>query len=192
MFYHTVAEDTEETAVELALNRLRFLTRNKTRSLLTAFGVFWGIFMLVALIGGGQGLEYMLKKNFEGFATNSGFLASQRTGEAYKGFRKGRWWNLESTDIERLRSQVKEVEVITPSVARWGSKAVYEDKKYDCSVKGLYPDHLIINPVYSHVFAARVLSRFEKAFINSFADHTNFSRFTYINFIDKPSIRHFL
>ncbi|OKZ14804.1 MAG: ABC transporter ATP-binding protein [Bacteroides sp. 43_46] len=120
------------------------ITRNKTRSLLTAFGVFWGIFMLVALIGGGQGLEYMLKKNFEGFATNSGFLASQRTGEAYKGFRKGRWWNLESTDIEHLRSQVKEVEVITPSVARWGSKAVYEDKKYDCSVKGLYPDYLHI------------------------------------------------
>lgn len=70
------------------------ITRNKTRSLLTAFGVFWGIFMLVALIGGGQGLEDMMKKNFEGFATNSGFLVSQRTGEAYKGFRKGRWWNL--------------------------------------------------------------------------------------------------
>ena len=120
------------------------ITRNKTRSLLTAFGVFWGIFMLVALIGGGQGLEDMMKKNFEGFATNSGFLVSQRTGEAYKGFRKGRWWNLESTDIDRLRSQVKEVEIITPSVARWGSKAVYEDKKYDCSVKGLYPDYLHI------------------------------------------------
>lgn len=120
------------------------ITRNKTRSLLTAFGVFWGIFMLVALIGGGQGLEDMMKKNFEGFATNSGFLVSQRTGEAYKGFRKGRWWNLESTDIDRLRSQVKEVEIITPSVARWGSKAVYEDKKYDCSVKGLLPDYLHI------------------------------------------------
>ena len=53
-------------------------------------------------------------------------------------------WNLESTDIDRLRSQVKEVEIITPSVARWGSKAVYEDKKYDCSVKGLYPDYLHI------------------------------------------------
>ena len=58
------------------------ITRNKTRSLLTAFGVFWGIFMLVALIGGGQGLQDMMQKNFEGFATNSGFLAAQKTGEA--------------------------------------------------------------------------------------------------------------
>ena len=55
------------------------ITRNKTRSLLTAFGVFWGIFMLVALIGGGQGLEDMMKKNFEGFATNSGFLVSHHS-----------------------------------------------------------------------------------------------------------------
>ena len=120
------------------------ITRNKTRSLLTAFGVFWGIFMLVALIGGGQGLQDMMQKNFEGFATNSGFLAAQKTGEAYKGFRKGRWWDLEAIDIERLRSQVKDVEVITPSVARWGSNAIYGDKEYDCSVKGLYPDYLHI------------------------------------------------
>lgn len=120
------------------------ITRNKTRSLLTAFGVFWGIFMLVALIGGGQGLQDKMKKNFEGFATNSGFLVAERTGEAYKGFRKGRWWDLEMTDVTRLRSQVEGIEVITPSVARWGSTTVYEDKKYDCSVKGLYPDYLNI------------------------------------------------
>ncbi len=36
------------------------------------------------------------------------------------------------------------MEVITPSVARWGSNAIYGDKKYDCSVKGLYPDYLHI------------------------------------------------
>ena len=65
------------------------ITRNKTRSLLTAFGVFWGIFMLVALIGGGQGMQEELKSQFEGFATNSGFIAAQKTSEAYKGFRKG-------------------------------------------------------------------------------------------------------
>lgn len=117
------------------------ITRNKTRSLLTAFGVFWGIFMLVALIGGGQGMQNMMKKQFEGFATNSGFLVSQKTGEAYKGFRKGRWWDLEAADIERIRNKVQGIEVITPSIARWGTQAVYGEKKYECSVKGLYPDY---------------------------------------------------
>lgn len=120
------------------------ITRNKTRSLLTAFGVFWGIFMLVTLIGGGQGMQDMMNKNFEGFASNSGFLASKKTGEAYKGFRKGRYWDLELTDVKRLRNNVKEIDVITPSVARWGSNAVYGTKKYDCSVKGLYPDYVNI------------------------------------------------
>ncbi|MDR0938472.1 MAG: ABC transporter permease [Mediterranea sp.] len=120
------------------------ITRNKTRSLLTAFGVFWGIFMLVALIGGGQGMQDMMNANFEGFATNSGFIASQKTGEAYKGFRKGRWWDLELSDIDRLRSQVKGIEVITPNVSQWGNDAVYQDKKYTCNVKGLYPDYVHI------------------------------------------------
>ena len=41
------------------------LTRNKTRSFLTGFGVFWGIFMLVALLGGGKGLRELLSSNFD-------------------------------------------------------------------------------------------------------------------------------
>lgn len=52
------------------------LTRNKTRSILTAFGVFWGIFMLVALMGGAQGMQDKLSQNFAGFATNSGFMGA--------------------------------------------------------------------------------------------------------------------
>lgn len=117
------------------------ITRNKTRSLLTAFGVFWGIFMLVTLMGGGQGMQDMMQAQFDGFATNSGFVASQKTSEAYKGFRKGRWWDLENDDVERIRNQVQGLEVVTPSTARWGSTAIYEDKKYECSVKGLYPEY---------------------------------------------------
>ena len=46
------------------------LTRNKSRSFLTGFGVFWGVFMLIALMGGGQGLKELLEKNFEGFANS--------------------------------------------------------------------------------------------------------------------------
>ena len=39
------------------------ITRNKSRSLLTGFGVFWGVFMLIALMGGGQGLKEMQLKS---------------------------------------------------------------------------------------------------------------------------------
>ncbi|MBP1614073.1 MAG: putative transporter ATP-binding protein [Bacteroidetes bacterium] len=117
------------------------ITRNKTRSLLTAFGVFWGIFMLIALIGGGQGMQDMMKANFEGFATNSCFVWPQKTGEPYKGFRKGRDWSLENGDITRLRRDVPDIDVITPTINKWGATALYGDKKSSCIVKGLYPDY---------------------------------------------------
>lgn len=117
------------------------ITRNKTRSLLTAFGVFWGIFMLVTLIGGGKGMQEQMKSQFKGFATNSAFLVSQKTGEPYKGFRKGRSWDLKLDDIERLKKGVSAIDIITPSIAKWGNTAVYKDKKYSCSVKGLYPNY---------------------------------------------------
>ena len=65
------------------------LTRNKSRSFLTGFGVFWGVFMLVALMGGGQGLKEKLQQNFAGFATNSALVWAQPTSKAYKGFVQG-------------------------------------------------------------------------------------------------------
>ena len=116
------------------------ITRNKTRSLLTAFGVFWGIFMLVALSGGGRGLEESLQHQFEGFATNSGFLFGGKTSEAYKGFRKGRWWTLELADVDRVAS-VPGVAMATPSAALWGKTVAYEGNKYTCNVRGLYPEY---------------------------------------------------
>lgn len=116
------------------------ITRNRTRSLLTAFGVFWGIFMLVSLIGGGNGVEETMKRQFEGFAQNSAFMVAQPTSEAYKGFRKGRWWDIELQDVERVRS-VEGVQLVTPSFALWGRNAIYGEHKYSCAVKGLYPDY---------------------------------------------------
>ena len=55
------------------------LTRNKSRSFLTGFGVFWGVFMLVALMGGGKGVKELLDQTFEGFATNSAIIWAQPT-----------------------------------------------------------------------------------------------------------------
>lgn len=47
------------------------LSRNKSRTFLTGFGVFWGVFMLVGLIGGGDGMKEIINKSLDGFATNS-------------------------------------------------------------------------------------------------------------------------
>lgn len=120
---------------------LETLTRNKSRSFLTGFGVFWGVFMLIALIGGGQGLKELLQKNFAGFATNSGMVWAQSTTKAYKGFRKGRNWNMIYKDVERLKQQVPELDVVCPILSNWGAFAVYGDKKSQCSVKGFLSDY---------------------------------------------------
>lgn len=71
------------------------ITRNKSRSLLTGFGVFWGVFMLIVLMGGGQGLKELLQANFSGFATNTAVIWAQNTTKPYKGFNKGRSWQME-------------------------------------------------------------------------------------------------
>ena len=119
------------------------LTRNKSRSFLTGFGVFWGVFMLVALMGGGQGLKEMLEKNFEGFAQNTVFIWPQETSKAYKGFRKGRMWSLDQKDIHRLRQRVPELDVIAPVLfSPWGrsNTAYYGDQKTSPRIQGTSPE----------------------------------------------------
>lgn len=117
------------------------ITRNKTRSALTAFGVFWGIFMLVTLLGGGNGFKGLMSSTFDGFAQNSAFVWPQKTSEAYKGFRKGRWWSLDQSDMARIR-QIEGIDIVTCVQNRWGASAVYQDKKSDGAiVKGLYPEY---------------------------------------------------
>jgi putative ABC transport system permease protein len=117
------------------------LTRNKSRSFLTGFGVFWGVFMLVALIGGGQGMKELLNQNFEGFATNSAMVWAQPTTKAYKGFRKGRRWDMEYKDVQRLKSRIPELEVVSPVLFSNGGTAYFGDRKTTVSINGVQEDY---------------------------------------------------
>jgi putative ABC transport system permease protein len=112
--------------------------------------VFWGVFMLVALIGGGQGLKEMLEKNFEGFAQNTVIVWSQQTSKAYKGFRKGRWWSMDYKDITRLKQRVPELDIVAPSLfAPWGktNTAYYKDQKTTPRIQGCTPEYAkVIEP----------------------------------------------
>ena len=126
------------------------LTRNKSRSFLTGFGVFWGVFMLVVLIGGGQGLKEMLQRIFDGFAQNTVIVWSQQTSKAYKGFRKGRWWSMDYKDITRLHQRVPELDVVAPVLfAPWGktNTAYYKDQKTTPRIQGCTPEYAqVISP----------------------------------------------
>lgn len=116
------------------------LTRNKARTFLTAFGIFWGIFMLVLLMGGGKGLQTTLATNFAGFASNSGFMASSLTSEPYKGFAKGRHCDLKIDDAKHIMQCIPEVELATPTITS-GGNAKYKDKTTSVNISGIFTDY---------------------------------------------------
>ena len=122
------------------------ITRNKARSLLTCFGVFWGILMLVILLGIGVGFKNAILKNVEGFATNSLFFMSDRTSEPYRGFNKGRYWNIRNRDLEAIQRHVKGIDAISPVL--WGNRSennvVYGQVSGTYNVKGISPDYFKI------------------------------------------------
>lgn len=128
------------------------ITRNKTRSVLTCFGVFWGILMLVILLGSGAGMKNGMFAGIEGFATNSVFMWTDRTSEPYKGFNKGRFWNLRNRDVENIKQNVAGVEYISPVI--WGARSeknvVFGQKTGTYTIKGLYPEYFNIESQTIH------------------------------------------
>ena len=121
------------------------LTRNKSRSFLTGFGVFWGVFMLIVLIGGGQGLKEILRANFSGFATNTAMVWTQATTKPYKGFRKGRYFSMTEKDMVRLRQQIPELDIITPVMFGGRKNAVVGDKTFNAHISGYSHDFAKVN-----------------------------------------------
>ena len=90
------------------------LTANWFRTLLTAFGVLWGIFILVILLAAGKGLENGVKQGFSGMATNSMFMWSQKVSKPYKGLPKGRNYNFKLGDVEAIKQNVSGLEIVSP------------------------------------------------------------------------------
>jgi len=117
------------------------LTRQKSRTFLTGFGVFWGVFMLVGLVGGGDGLKEMLSNNFKGFATNTAVVFVQPTTKPYNGLRKGREYHMNYKDAERLKAQIPELDIVAPILSKWGCSAANADRRSSCTVKGVSPDY---------------------------------------------------
>ncbi|KRB56220.1 ABC transporter permease [Flavobacterium sp. Root186] len=93
---------------------LQALTANPFRTILTAFGVFWGIFILVILLAAGNGLENGIKKGFDGIATNTMFMWSQTTSKAYKGLPKTRRYDFRNSDVAALKAALPDLLYVSP------------------------------------------------------------------------------
>jgi len=119
------------------------LTANKLRTTLTAFGVFWGIFMLMLLLGSGRGLENGVTRGFDNEATNSFYVWSRATSKPFRGLPAGRRFSLDNDDHRAIVEHVPEAEVVAPRLQlggyRSGDNVVRRDKTGSFSVMGDYP-----------------------------------------------------
>ena len=121
--------------------------RHKLRTALTAFGVFWGIFMLVVLLGAGKGFRNGVENEFD-VAKNAVFIWSQRTSVPYAGLKVGRFIPFNNDDVAALKREVPEAAVILPRSSLDGTFTVqYGTKSSSFSVNGEYPAYPAVQAV---------------------------------------------
>lgn len=127
------------------------LGKNKVRTFLTAFGVFWGIFMLLVMMGAGDGLEKGTKKDFSSFANNAIYMWTQQTSKPYKGLPPGRFYNFNNTDTEALAQNIDGIDVLCPrnQLGGYNGENNIIRGKYNgsFSIYGDTPDIIKVDPI---------------------------------------------
>ena len=90
------------------------LTKNKVRTVITMIGVWWGILLLIGLLGSARGIENKFNSQFGDFATNSVFIWAQSTSMPFKGFQEGRRPRLKFSQLDKIRNNVPGIELVVP------------------------------------------------------------------------------
>lgn len=130
---------------------LEALNANKFRTLLTAFGVFWGITILVLLLALTNGLQKGVMSSFGNFAANSSFIYVRGTTMPYKGLPKNRRFDLDLSDVEAIKEQVPEIEYVSPQNRLGGymgaNNVTRGSQTGAFQVEAHVPDYIIQNPM---------------------------------------------
>ncbi|MBK6344654.1 MAG: ABC transporter permease [Bacteroidales bacterium] len=118
------------------------IKKNKLRTFLTGFSVAWGIFMLMILLGSGNGLQNGVKKEFESSATNTIWVWSGQTSLPYKGMKPGRNVQLVNEDYDAVKSRVKGIDLSSSRYNIWGTNTLsYKKESGSFNVSNVYPDY---------------------------------------------------
>lgn len=139
---------------------LESLSANWFRTIMTAFGVFWGIFILVILLAAGNGLGNGVKQGFSGLATNSMFMWSRPTSISYKGLNKGRRYNFKLGDVTAIKHNVAGLKYVSPRNRLGGyggnNNVIRGLKSGAFNVYGDYPE--IINQQPMDILSGRFIN----------------------------------
>lgn len=121
------------------------IRKNKLRTFLTVFGIGWGIFMIIILLGAGKGLQNGVERDFSAWATNSGFFWSRRTTISHGGFQPGRRITFTNKDTEILRSEIDGLSYLAPrnqlAGFNGGNIVTYDGNVGNFQVNGDYPGY---------------------------------------------------
>ncbi|MBN2419841.1 MAG: ABC transporter permease [Deltaproteobacteria bacterium] len=124
------------------------LSNNKLRAVLTGFSVAWGIFMLIILLGSGNGFENAMRKGFSRSLVNSMRIYGGKTTKAYQGLKQGRYIRLANEDYEKVKNNIPEVELISSLYNLPGQSYVaYKGKSFKYRASAVHPDYLAINKI---------------------------------------------
>lgn len=123
--------------------------RNKLRTTLTGFSVAWGIFMLIFLLGAGNGLIRGLTHNTDSFLANSMMIFGGSTSKAWKGMEQDRGITLNGRDISTTAHAWPGIVKTTGAELRQSSVTIATDDGHSvvCTVRGVYPNEAEINKI---------------------------------------------
>ena len=121
--------------------------RNKLRTALTGFAVAWGIFMLIVLLGAGNGLINANLKQTDRFLSSSMVVFGSETSMPYQGMKEGRWIHLRERDIDITDEEFKTV-IDEVGAQYFTSGLISNGQQYLSSqIAGVYPNHIKIDKV---------------------------------------------
>ncbi len=127
------------------------MRKNKLRTVLTAFGVFWGIFMLVTLLGAGKGLENGVRRQFGDQAVNTLWVWADKTTIPAYGLKPGRRIQYDNADLILAAREIPELDVVAPRNGMWGEYTVnYKNSTGAYRVYGTTGDYLKVNDETFH------------------------------------------
>ncbi|MDR0658537.1 MAG: ABC transporter permease [Mediterranea sp.] len=118
------------------------LRRNKLRTFLTGFAVAWGIFMLIVLLGSGNGLIHAFEANSKEVAMNSVRVTGGRTSKVYDGLKEGRRIELDNKDVHVTATQFSDHIIRAGARVRQSGINLSKGQEYvSTSFSGVYPNY---------------------------------------------------